>query len=231
MKMKRRDCLRLAATAAGVSATGCVSALGGSGGGGNENAYLAPPEDVHEGADYPTYGEAVPDVELLNVFTDDYVSTQQDGEYLMTFFYSFCPTECIWIISALTHAEARVVEQGGEPPRVLATTFDPARDSPARLLDYAERMGIDETNWSLLRPKNEERANEIVGGEFGVSFEKRSAGGEGGIYDFLHDTLILLVNEDGYVERTYTNEEPDPDLIASDVAALRDAQDEDGEED
>ncbi|MFW5983915.1 MAG: SCO family protein, partial [Halobacteria archaeon] len=137
---------------------------------------------------------------------------------------SFCPTECIWIISALTHAEASVVERGDEPPRVLATTFDPARDSSERLLDYAERMGIEEANWSLLRPENEERANEVVDGEFGVSFEKRSSGGEGGIYDFLHDTLILLVNEDGYVERTYTNDEPDPDLIASDLADLRDAQ-------
>lgn len=222
--MKRRDCLRLTAAAAGASVTGCLSALG-SGGSGGTNAYLEPPDDIHEGADYPTYGEPVPEVELRDVFTDGDVSTRQDGEYLMTFFYSFCPTECIWIISALTHTEARVVEQGGEPPRVLAASFDPARDSPERLLDYAERMGIDEDNWSLLRPEDEKRAEEVVGGEFGLSFSKRSAGGEGGIYDFLHDTLILLVNEDGYVERTYTNEEPNPDAIASDLAALRDAQD------
>ena len=225
--MKRRDCLRLAATAAGASATGCLSALG-SEDRGAANAYLESPRDVHEGADYPTYGEAVPQVELRDVFTDSDVSTRQDGEYLMTFFYTFCPTECIWIVSALTHTEARVVEQGGEPPRVLAASFDPARDSPERLLDYSERMGIDEDNWSLLRPKNEERAEEVVGGDFGLSFSKRSAGGEGGIYDFLHDTLILLVNKDGYVERTYTNEEPDPDTIASDLAALREAQNADG---
>ncbi len=139
-----------------------------------------------------------------------------------------CPAEGIAIVAALTHTEAGGVEQGGEPPRVRAASCDTARDSPERLLDYAERMGIDEDNWSLLRPKNEERAEEVVGGDFGLSFSKRSAGGEGGIYDFLHDTLILLVNQDGYVERTYTNEEPEPDRIASDLAALREAQDADG---
>ena len=219
--MKRRDLLRLAASAAGVSATGCVSALGGEGDGA-ETAYLEPPEDIHDGAEYPTYGEAVPEVELSDVLADEDVSTRQGEEYLMTFFYSFCPTECIWTVSALTHTGARVVEDGGEPPRILAATFDPARDSPERLLDYAERMGIEEDGgWSLLRPGDEARAEEVIGGEFGVSFEKRSTGG---IYDFLHDTLILLVNEDGYVERTYTNEEPDPNLMASDLSDLRDAQ-------
>ncbi|MCX2818282.1 MAG: protein SCO1/2 [Methanobacteriota archaeon] len=219
--MKRRDCLRLAATGVGFSAAGCVSALRG-GDDADENAYLEPPDDIHEDGGYPTYGDPVPDVDLLDIFTDEYVSTRQEGEYLMTFFYSFCPTECIWIISALTHTEARVVENGGEPPRILAATFDPARDTPKRLTDYAERMGIEtDGGWSFLRPEDEKRADEVITGRFGVSFAKRSTGG---IYDFLHDTLILLVNEDGYVERTYTNEEPNPDVIASDIADLRDAQ-------
>lgn len=218
--MKRRDCLRLAATA-GVGATGCISAL--DEGPGSENAYLAPPSEQLNDVGFPTYGEPVPDAELPDVFTGETVSTAQDEEYLMTFFYSFCPTECIWIISAVTHAEERVIELDGEPPRILAATFDPARDTEERLLDYADRMGIDRdsSNWSILCPDGEERAREVVDERFGVSFEKRSTGG---VYDFIHTTLILLVNKDGYVERTYLNDDPDPDLIASNLVDLREAQ-------
>jgi protein SCO1/2 len=219
--MKRREYLCLTGGLLGASATtGCLSPLGGAAEG--TNTYLEPPDNVPD-VDHPTYGEAVPETEITDVFTGEEVSTDQDTEFLMTFFYSFCPTECIWTISSLTHTEARVVEGGGATPRILAVTFDPARDSPEKLHDYAERMGVEtESGWSFLRPEDEKAAERIVSGKFGVSFSKRSTGG---IYDFLHDTLILLVNKDGYVERTYTNEDPDPEVMASDLTELREAQD------
>lgn len=209
---------------AGFSATGCLSALGSGGSKKDENAYLEPPSDIYEDADYPTYGDPVPEIELLDVLSDEYVSTDQDTEYLMTFSYTSCPTECLWVVSALTHTEARVVDRGLEPPRTLVATFDPKRDTPKRLREYAERMGIDKDagNWSLLRPESEAEAEEVLGGDFGIEFSKRST--DGGVYDFFHTTLILLVNEDGYVERTYTNSEPNPSVITNDLASLREAQ-------
>jgi len=220
--MKRRDYLRFTAGALGVSATGCLSALGDDRG--SEDAYLGPPSEINDGANYPTYGEPVPEVELLDVFTEETVSTDQNEEYLMNFFYASCPTECLWTVSSLTHTESAVVDEGGAPPRILAATFDPARDTYAKLHDYADRMEIDPEagNWSFLRPESEERAEEVIGDKFGVSFAKRSI--EDGVYDFIHTTLILLVNKDGYVERAYTNEEPNPYTMADDLATLRERQ-------
>jgi len=228
--MKRRDYLRLVASVTGGSAvgvTGCLSS--GAGELENGNVYLEPPDEVPNNVLYPTYGEAMPEVELLDVFTGEPVSTAEEDEFLMTFIFTFCPTECIWLVSSLTHAEARVLERGAEEPRVLAATFDPARDTPERMNDYAERMGIDSDNWSLLRPEDEEAAEEVITGEFGVRFQKAQRteghghdGHEG--YDFIHTTLILLVNENGYVERSYMNQDPSPDLIADDWLALVKAQ-------
>jgi len=211
------------AAATGFAATGCLSAV--SGDGGDEDSYLGPPEDAHEDADYPTYGERVPDAELLGVLSGEYVTTEQDTEYLMTFSYTSCPTECLWMVSALVHTERMILEQGHEPPRVLVASFDPERDTPERMREYADRMGIDKDrgNWSMLRPEDKEEAEEVLGGDFGISFERRSTG-EDSVYDYIHTTLILLVNEDGYVERTYTNDEPNPHLIADDVSRLREAQ-------
>jgi len=90
------------------------------------------------------------------------------------------------------------------------------------MLEYSERMGIEpDSGWSLLRPESEERADEVIDDGFGVSYSKR---GDGELYDFIHTTLILLVNRDGYVERTYTNTEPNPDEIADDWEALVEKQ-------
>jgi len=226
--MKRREYLRTTGGLLGASAvSGCVSTLGGGGATGAEEAYLPPPEETGLNVDHPTYGDPIPEAEMLDVFTGEQVSTDQDTEFLMTFFFTFCPTECIWLISSMTHAEARVLEKGLDRPRVLAATFDPARDTPERMRDYAERMGIDADagNWSFLRPEDEEAAEEVITGEFGVNFRKATEETEAGVYDFLHTTLILLVNEDGYVERTYRNDDPDPDVIAKDWEALVEAQD------
>ncbi|MDZ7689210.1 MAG: SCO family protein [Halobacteriales archaeon] len=220
--MKRRDYLRLMSGVVGASVTagasGCLSSADELG---HEDVYLSPPERVPDGVAHPTYGDAVPDVEMYDVFADEYVSTEMDEQFLMTFFFTFCPTECIWLISSMTHAEARILDEGLGEPRVLATTFDPARDTPERMLDYAERMGVDpESGWSLLRPESEERAREVVTDEFGVRYQKTD---EGDLYDFIHTTLILLVNEKGYVERTYRNDDPDPDRIADDWQSLVEA--------
>jgi len=220
--MKRRDYLRLMAAGAGASATGCLSSIGGDDG--SENTYLGPPENPpSEAVSHPTYGDRVPDVEMLDVFTDDYVSTARDSPFFLTFFYSFCPTECIWIISSLAHAEAEIAEAGVESPRVLAATFDPERDTPEELIDYADRMGVDADagTWSFLRPDSEDDAEEVIGEEFGVNFTKT---GDGDLYDFIHTTLILLVNGDGYVERTYRNENPDPHVMSDDWEALLEAR-------
>lgn len=222
--MKRREYLRLTGGLAGASSvglTGCLSSLRGAEPK-HEGVYLDPPEDIPEEVIHPTYGEAVPEVELLDVFSGEEVSTDRDEQFLVTFFFTFCPTECIWLISSMTHAEARILEKGLDEPRILATTFDPARDTPERMNRYAERMGVDpESGWSFLRPESEERAREVVTDEFGVRYKKTD---EGAVYDFIHTTLILLVNEKGYVERTYRNDDPDPDVIADDWEALVEAR-------
>ncbi len=226
--MRRRDYLRLMAVVAGVSATGCLSTLRGDEG--PDNTYLGPPDDPpSEAVSHLTYGDAVPQVEMYDVLADGYVSTDLDSPFFLTFFYSFCPTECIWIISSLVHAEAEVSEAGVEEPRVLAASFDPARDTPEELREYADRMGVDADagNWGFLRPEDEAEAEEVIDDEFGVSFSKT---GDGDLYDFIHTTLVLLVNSDGYVERTYRNDSPDPHVMSDDWKKLLEAEDEAGAE-
>ena len=220
--MKRRDCLRLSAGALALTTAGCLSSIRGDDSG-HEDLYLGTPENPAGNVRHPRRGDEIPEAEFYDVFTDGYVSTDRDGAFLMTFFYSFCPTECIWLISSLTHAEASILEADVEEPRILAVTFDPERDTPEALVEYADRMGVDREsgNWSFLRPDGEEEAERVLGDEFGISFSKTD---EGDLYDFMHSTVVLLVNEDGYVERTYRRDNPDPDRIAEDWVALAEAQ-------
>lgn len=226
VSMKRREYLRLTGGFVGTSSfgmSGCISSLSGAELK-HEDMYLDPPDEIPSEVAHPTYGERVPEVEMLDVFEGEDISTDRDEQFLMTFFFTFCPTECIWLISSMTHAEARIVEKGLDEPRVLAATFDPARDTPERMRSYAERMGVEtDSGWNFLRPESEEEAEEVIEGNFGVRFEKTD---EGEVYDFIHTTLILLVNDNGYVERTYRNDDPDPDVIADDWEALVKAREE-----
>lgn len=132
----------------------------------------------------------------------------------------------------------------------LPITFDPEHDTPEVLEAYEERFRVDQSaqNWLSLRPATEVDAHEIVEDAFGVGFEKATADPEAGgdhaddhepneedddgghepgddgddahEMAFVHHTLLLLVNKDGYVERAYSGEVPAPTDVVDDVRTV-----------
>lgn len=218
-ELGRRSTLRLIAGAgagSAAAASGCLSTVFDEGR--PEEVYLEPPKFDRDRS-YPTYGDRLPESELPDVLSGDVVGVPTGSSFLMTFFYSYCPTECIWMISALVNAEHMALERGLERPEFVGVTFDPERDTPEELRRYADRMGVDVDagNWSFLRPESHEEAKEVVKGRYGVHFS-RSTDDPG--YDFKHMTVILLVNDRGYVERAYSKQEPDPGRMVDDLESL-----------
>lgn len=173
---------------------------------------------------YPAYGQDIPDVTLPAPLKGEEISVRQfDTDVVMTFFYSHCQTVCPRLVGALKNIQTRALEDGySENVTFLAITFDPERDTTARLRDYAKNMNINREpdNWYFLRPESVSRAKSIVGETFGVGFE-RTHPDDMDMYMFNHFSLIILANRDSVVERTYVDNRPVWQDIYDHFVALR----------
>jgi len=220
--MNRRQYLRAAAAGASglaLGTAGCQGISGGDAGDENENPNTKLPkpelEADPEALAYPAWGQQLPQVTVPAALADREVTTTGIGTPLaLTFVFTSCLDVCPGLTQALKGAHDRAIEDGWADAVTFAEfTFDPARDTPERFAEYADEQNVDLSagNWYFLRPESEERAEEVVAGEFGVAFEKQDpeeAEGEGhdhegGGYQFIHPSLVLLANAEGYVERTY----------------------------
>ncbi|MEZ3117461.1 SCO family protein [Halobaculum sp. MBLA0147] len=223
--MQRRSYLRaVGATGASLGLAGCVGGLA-SLGDPNPNVTLSEPDRQYESADvpYPAWGQRVPDVTLPAATTDASVSFPDlSRPTFVTFFYSTCMTVCPLVVSELAAIQDRAIETDYADRVTFAPiTFDPQRDTPETLATYAEEMNVDLTagNWRFLRPESRERAQAVVGEEFGLTFE-RTQPDDMDQYMFTHGALVLLVNADGYVERAYRDRRPPREQMASDLETV-----------
>jgi len=179
--MHRRQYLRrVAATGALGAATtaGCTSLGGGSGGGGNPNTVLPKPElDAEpEAYPFPQWSQQLPEVTLPAALRDRSVTTTEfDTPLALTFIFTNCMTACPVLTLALQRAQRAAIEDGyADAVNFAEITFDPARDTPEAFREYADErhVDLDAGNWYFLRPDSEDRAREVVDGEFGVFYER-----------------------------------------------------------
>ncbi|MFB6079769.1 MAG: SCO family protein [Haloferacaceae archaeon] len=184
--MYRRRLLR-GLTAGGLAplAAGC---LGGRGGGSDSSSHthLDRPESQRaDSADlpYPAWSQQLPTATLPDPLAGESVTTTQyEGErnVMLTCFYSHCPNVCQQMIGQMRNVQADAVKNGyADEVAFLAITFDPERDTKARLAEYAKEkhVALDAGNWHFLRPNSVSRAKAVVTEKFGIKFQKRTPTG------------------------------------------------------
>ena len=170
---------------------------------------------------------------------------------MFTFVFTRCPSTCPMLTSALATVQADALENGyADEFAFYPTTFDPEYDTSDVIEEYSENRGADPDaeNWRFLRPVDDSHANEVVDDTFGVAVDRVDEidhGGddghdhdddhnhgddhdhdhgddhEGHEKEFLHTNLVLLVNADGYVERSYTPQPPNLSDVLEDATTLR----------
>lgn len=67
--------------------------------------------------------------------------------YVVSFFYSTCPSVCIQQNQKLQELQKEFRDQG---VRFVAISVDPETDTPERLREYATRFGADEDQWLFM---------------------------------------------------------------------------------
>jgi protein SCO1/2 len=135
---------------------------------------------------------------------------------VVEFFYANCPDICPLTTANMVTLQKQLKAKGlfGTDVEFVSISFDPERDSPEVLRAYADRMGIDQSGWVILRG-TEEQTNKVAN-DYGLLLEKNSDG------SFTHSTRSLfLMDRNNNVRGQYLmgNEMP-TDKVLDDIENL-----------
>ena len=135
---------------------------------------------------------SIPDFAFVNQFNDTISQSDYEGNiYLANFVFTTCPTIC----PVMTYNMRRVQQKTAQYPnfKILSHTVFPEYDTPEVLLEYANKMEADLSNWNFVTG-NREDIYSIANSYFVNVMEDSTA--QGG---FLHSEYFVLVDKEGRI--------------------------------
>jgi protein SCO1/2 len=233
VRTRRRTLLAAAgATALTLETAGCLDAVRDDSSGATDDVVLDAPENYEQlsggTVPFPVHAEELPEATVPAPLADREVTTTEfvgDRHVMLTFVFTRCSMSCPRLTANLVQVQAESLAEGfADEMAFLPVTFDPEHDTPEVIAEYQNERGVatDADNWWFLRPAGPQRAQEVVGDTFGVTFQYvKEENREMQNMAWVHSNRIVLANKDGYVERTYTGEPANPATVVDDVALLR----------
>ena len=132
---------------------------------------------------------------------------------LISMFYATCPHACPMLISDLKRVEKAVPEALRAKLKVVLVTFDPERDTAAKMKGLLEAHGVDQSRWSMLRA-DPARVQEMAA-VLGIKYRFAKDG------QINHSTVITLLDARGaIVERLEGLRQPEAPLVEK-LSALK----------
>lgn len=106
--------------------------------------------------------------------------------------YTSCVYACPRIIAEMKRIEAALADvDPARAPGFVLFSIDPARDTPARLAEFAAEAGLDPVRWTLLTAPDDEVLELSV--LLGVKYRATESG------DFAHSNLVTVLDGEGAV--------------------------------
>ncbi len=109
---------------------------------------------------------------------------------ILAMFFASCEYACPVIVNDIKRLQAQLPAAARERTQVVLVTFDVARDTPAGLRAFRERMSLD-GQWTLLR--GEESSVQELAMLLGVKFKQDGRG------QFAHSNIITVLNPEGEI--------------------------------
>lgn len=139
---------------------------------------------------------------------------------LVGYVYTYCPDVC----PLITHKMIGVQRSIGQSEDVhfVLVTFDPDRDSPEVLAEYASLYGLDPGNWTLLT--GDRKTISALTEQLGVTVVKtptRFTESGDPIYFMDHTDRVTLIDEQGQVRRHYYGSDLNVGRVQKDIQTLR----------
>lgn len=133
--------------------------------------------------------------------------------YAITFFYTRCPfpTFCPRTASNFAEATDLLLKMKGGPKNwhLIALTFDPDHDTPARLRAYGLQYGYNPKRWNLLTGAMIDI--DAITEQFGMSFDRTGD-------TFSHNVRTVVVDPAGRIHRIFVGIKWTAEELASAVA-------------
>ncbi|WP_194542714.1 SCO family protein [Paenibacillus sp. FSL W7-1279] len=158
-----------------------------------------------------------PAFSLSDLHGETVTEAQFDGKIRLTsFIFTRCPDICPATTANMVALQSELQKQGqfGNEVELVSITFDPKNDTPEVLQQYAERMGIDQRGWTLLR--GDENKVKDLASQYNLSIVRLDDG------LFAHSiTSLLLIDGKQRVRQIYRmGEDMENEQILTDIKIL-----------
>lgn len=152
-------------------------------------------------------------------FPDDFLGTP----IVLGTIYTNCPNICPQITANMKRIRQQLPDTSAV--QFVSVTFDPQRDTPARLAAYRQEFGLSGTSWQFLTADTTtigalmdrlDVRHTIKGTdrEFPTTVPDSA-------YVFNHSNQITLIDSQGRVRAEYAGSQTPPDLIVSDLEKIQ----------
>ncbi|MGM0881972.1 MAG: SCO family protein [Bacillota bacterium] len=155
--------------------------------------------------------QAAPSFELSDIDGEPVSLESTNGKARIVYFYfANCPDVCPPTTFLLSQVQDQLEAEGklGSKAELISITFDPVRDTPEVIRDFAKRHFADFNGWHFLR--GEEAATIQLAKDFGVGVMKNEEDGS-----YTHFNVITLVDKDGQIRKWINGS--DEDLTADKI--------------
>lgn len=171
------------------------------------------PTSVNEAGDSVKF--SVPSYSYVSQNNEVITNESLKGKvYVAEFFFTSCPSICPIMTSQLLRVHEKFKEN--ELVRIVSFTLDPKYDTPARMKEHAERLGIDTKQWLFLNGDKAKTYELAQKGFFVTALEDATQ--PGGI---VHSGKVSLIDGDGHVRGYYDGTiEQDVNLLINDISIL-----------
>src|SRR5690625_2035273 len=131
------------------------------------------------------------------VFTDqqerEFESEDHDGKiWIVNSFFSSCPIVCPKVMRNIQNTHNLL--RNDDDVVTISLTVDPKRDTPERLMEYANKYNANHESWFLLTGDKKELYRHAR-----RSFLMAASDGTGNDEDFIHSENIVIVDPDRHV--------------------------------
>ncbi len=163
--------------------------------------------------------QIAPAFNLVNQNNKHITSEDLRGKFVLyTFSYTNCPAPCYNINDTMMEVQSRLneVDLGGIETAFVTISFDPQRDTPAVLNEYAASLRADTTRWTFATHEDPGLLKTIIGGGFEAYYQNKGNG------EFEFTPTYVLVDGWGIIRARYryATEVSTPDRILRHLGVL-----------